>query len=99
MVAHLLCKQGVRGSSPLGSTTSRIPAPAPRRLPGPTQGRQFEASAAWLSVEVAAHRANCLPGARAREILPSVPGSPTRDAQARTSTYPGLMMSVHWPRS
>ena len=29
LVAHLLCKQGVRGSSPLGSTTITTPyAPA-----------------------------------------------------------------------
>ncbi len=36
LVAHLLCKQGVRGSSPLGSTTVRshsaVPAMTPRRL-------------------------------------------------------------------
>lgn len=27
LVAHLLCKQGVRGSSPLGSTTAQRPFP------------------------------------------------------------------------
>ena len=28
LVAHLLCKQGVRGSSPLGSTTGQRPFPS-----------------------------------------------------------------------
>ena len=29
LVAHLLCKQGVRGSSPLGSTTDQSPFSGP----------------------------------------------------------------------
>lgn len=35
LVAHLLCKQGVTGSSPVGSTTPQGPVPGHRRRPRP----------------------------------------------------------------